>query len=409
MVTTAASEASDSDQYPVRFWAVDDLRGLDFDPFMAERLREEPVARVKLPHGEGHAWLVTRYEDVKFVTSDPRFSRQAVLGRPITRLAPHFIPLDEAVGFADPPEHTRLRKAVARSFTPASLERLRPRAERVAGELLDAMEREGPPADLMAHLNGPLPLAVISDLMGVPEADLPRMAHWTEVLLSAGHGREASDRAKAEMAAYFVEMLARKRAEPGPDLASELAAAVAKGDLSTEEAVAIALLIQASAAHAVRNNSSNMVYALLTHPHHLERLRREPGLLPQAIEELLRYIPHRNAVGLGRIAMEDVEVGGVLIRAGEVVHSSYLTANRDPSVFDRPDEIDFDREHNPHLSFGHGPHFCLGSMLARLESEIILTSLIARFPDLRLSEPVEKIRWQRSALIRGPEHLPVAW
>ncbi|MEU1674279.1 cytochrome P450 [Streptomyces roseifaciens] len=409
MVTTAASEASDSDQYPVRFWAVDDLRGLDFDPFMAERLREEPIARVKLPHGEGHAWLVTRYEDVKFVTSDPRFSRQAVLGRPITRLAPHFIPLDEAVGFADPPEHTRLRKAVARSFTPASLERLRPRAERVAGELLDAMEREGPPADLMAHLNGPLPLAVISDLMGVPEADLPRMAHWTEVLLSAGHGREASDRAKADMAAYFVEMLARKGAEPGPDLASELAAAVAKGDLSTEEAVAIALLIQASAAHAVRNNSSNMVYALLTHPHHLERLRREPGLLPQAIEELLRYIPHRSAVGLGRIAMEDVEVGGVLIRAGEVVHSSYLTANRDPSVFDHPDEIDFDREHNPHLSFGHGPHFCLGSMLARLESEIILSSLIARFPDLRLAEPVEKIRWQRSALIRGPEHLPVAW
>ncbi|MEH6373832.1 cytochrome P450 [Streptomyces sp. KLMMK] len=409
MVTTTASEASDSDRYPVRFWAVDDLRGLDFDPFMAERLREEPIARVKLPHGEGHAWLVTRYEDVKFVTSDPRFSRQAVLGRPITRLAPHFIPLDEAVGFADPPEHTRLRKAVARSFTPASLERLRPRAERVAGELLDAMEREGPPADLMAHLNGPLPLAVISDLMGVPEADLPRMAHWTEVLLSAGHGREASDRAKAEMAAYFVEMLARKGAEPGPDLASELAAAVAKGELSTEEAVAIALLIQASAAHAVRNNSSNMVYALLTHPHHLERLRREPGLLPQAIEELLRYIPHRNAVGLGRIAMEDVEVGGVLIRAGEVVHSSYLTANRDPSVFDRPDEIDFDREHNPHLSFGHGPHFCLGSMLARLESEIILSSLIARFPDLRLAEPVEKIRWQRSALIRGPEHLPVAW
>ncbi|MEV4505013.1 cytochrome P450 [Streptomyces klenkii] len=407
MATTTASDSEQ--QHPVRFWAVEDLRGLDFDPFMAERLRDEPVSRVKLPHGEGHAWLVTRYEDVKFVTSDPRFSRQAVLGRPITRLAPHFIPLDEAVGFADPPEHTRLRKAVARSFTPASLERLRPRAERVAGELLDAMEHEGPPADLMKHLNGPLPLAVISDLMGVPDEHLPRMARWTEILLSAGHGREASDSAKAEMADYFVEMLGRKQKEPGPDLASELAASVAKGDLSTEEAVAIALLIQASAAHAVRNNSSNMVYALLTHPQHLERLRREPGLLPQAIEELLRYIPHRNAVGLGRIAMEDVEVGGVLIKAGEVVHSSYLTANRDPSVFDHPDELDFDREHNPHLSFGHGPHFCLGSMLARLESEVILTSLIARFPDLRLAEPVEKIRWQKSALIRGPEHLPVVW
>ncbi|MEV5239090.1 cytochrome P450 [Streptomyces cinnamoneus] len=398
-----------SEQFPVRFWDVKDLRGLDFDPFMAAQLRDEPVSRVKLPNGEGHAWFVTRYDDVKFVTSDPRFSRQAVLGRPITRLAPHFIPLDEAVGFADPPEHTRLRKAVARAFTTRSLERLRPSAQRAADQLLDEMEQEGPPADLMEHLHGPLPLAVISDVMGVPEHERPRMAEWTNILLSAGYGREESERAKTGMAGYFTELLEQRRPDPGDDLIGHLAEATVRGELSLEEAVAIALLIQASAAHAVRNNSANMVYALLTHPRQLARLRAEPELLPQAIEELLRFIPHRNAVGLARIATEDVEVGGVMIRAGEVVHSSYLTANRDPAVFERPDELDFDRTHNPHLSFGHGPHFCLGSMLARLESEVILSTLLERFPDLRLADPVEKIRWQRSALIRGPENLPVTW
>ncbi|MDT0447994.1 cytochrome P450 [Streptomyces hesseae] len=405
MTTTESAQ----EPFPVRFWDVRDLRGLDFDPFMAERLRDEPISRVKLPNGEGHAWFVTRYEDVKFVTSDPRFSRQAVLGRPITRLAPHFIPLDEAVGFADPPEHTRLRKAVARSFTTRSLDRLRPGAQRAADELLDEMEQEGPPADLMEHLHGPLPLAVISDLMGVPQVDRRQMALWTNVILSAGYGREASERAKNGMAKYFTDLLAQRLAEPQEDLAGELADATAQGGLSTEEAVAIALLIQASAAHAVRNNSANMVYALLTHPEQTARLRAEPELLPQAIEELLRFIPHRSAVGLARIATEDVEVAGVTIKAGEVVHSSYLTANRDPEVFDRPDELDFDREHVPHLSFGHGPHFCLGSMLARLESEIILSSLLRRFPELRLAEPVEKVRWQRNALIRGPENLPVTW
>ncbi|MEU8891246.1 cytochrome P450 [Streptomyces sp. NPDC048442] len=400
---------SAAEPHPVRFWAAADLPGLAFDPFMAERVGERTISRVRLPHGEGHAWLVTRYEDVKFVTSDPRFSRQRVVGRSVTRLAPHVIPLDDAVGFADPPEHTRLRKAAARSFTPRVLDRLRPRAQRTADRLLDAMEEQGPPADLMTHLHDPLPLAVISDLMGVPETDRPRMAQWTTVLLSAAYGREVSERAKTEMAAYFTDLLTRHGELPGDSLAGELAESVTAGVVSLDEAVGIAVLVQASGAHAVRNNSGNMVYALLTHPHHLARLRAEPTLLPQAVEELLRFVPHRNAVGIARIATEDVEVGGVTIRAGEAVHASYLSANRDPAVFDHPDELDFDRGPNPHLSFGHGPHFCLGSNLARMESEIILSSLITRFPRLRLAVPEEQVTWQRSALIRGPETLPVTW
>ncbi|MGK5732782.1 cytochrome P450 [Streptomyces sp. URMC 124] len=401
----------DSGPVPPRIhdWAVDDLPALDFDPFLTHLLHHEPIARIRLPYGEGHAWLVTRYEDVKLVTSDARFSRRALLGRSVTRLSPHTVPQDEAVGFADPPRHAQLRKAVARAFSAQALERLRPQVRRTADELLDAMEEKGSPADLVAHLHGPLPLAVISDIMGVPVADRPRMAHWTSMLLTAAHTREESEAAKSAVRAYFAALLESRRTAPREDLAGDLAQAVSRGELTEAEAVALGVLIQISAAHAVRNNSANMVYALLLQPHLMARLRDDPALMPQALEELLRWIPHRRGVGIARIATEDVAVGGVVIAKGEAVYASYLTANRDPGVFERPHELDVDRPRVPHLSFGHGPHFCLASMLARLESGIILTSLLSRFPGLRLAVPPGDITWQPAALIRGPETLPVAW
>lgn len=401
------TEPTVSTDRPVRFWAVPDLPGTDFDPLLAQLLAEQPVSRIRLPHGEGHAWLVTRYEDVKFVTSDPRFSRRAVVGRPITRLAPHFIPLDDAVGFADPPDHTRLRRVVAKAFAARNVESLKSRAQSKMDELVDAMQRQGPPADLMHHVHGPLPLAVVSDLVGVPERDRAKMAAWTTVLLSAGYGRERSERAKAEVAAYFGAALSER--DGGDDLIGLLASAIDRDELNPREAVGLAVLIQVSGAHAVRNNSGNMMYTLLTHPEHLARLRAEPELLPQAVEELLRWIPHRSGVGLSRIATEDVEVGDVVIRAGEPVYASYLTANRDPDVFADPDRIDFDRTFNPHVSFGHGPHHCVASALSRMESQVMVSTLINRLPGLRLSVPVEEIPWQRNALIRGADALPVAW
>lgn len=235
------------------------------------------------------------------------------------------------------------------------------------------------------------------------------MGGWTDVILSAAHGREASEAAKAAMADAFRRLLARRTAEPAEDLAGALAEAVAGGVLSRDEAVGLAVLVQIGGAHAVRNNSANMVYALLTRPAHLARLRAEPGLVPQAVEELLRYIPHRNAVGLSRIALEDVEVGGVLIPAGDPVYVSYLTANRDPDVLTDPGRLDFDRTPNPHVAFGHGPHYCPASTLARMESEILLRSLWDRFPRLRFAVPEQELEWERGALIRGPRTLPVTW
>ncbi|GGR26929.1 cytochrome P450 [Streptomyces roseolus] len=406
-MTTTAPGTADTPQ--VHFWAVPDLTGLDFDPMLAKLLHEDPVTRVRLPHGEGHAWLVTRYDDVKFVTVDPRFSRQAVWGRQVTRLAPHFIPMADAVGFADPPDHTRMRRVVARAFSARALRSLRDHAQTVMDGLLDRMAEQGPPVDLMEALNRPFPLAMVSELMGVPGTDHALMAHWSDTIISAGAGREASERAKDEMGRYFTDLIAGDHATDSDQLAAVLAEAVADGTLTEEEAVGLAVLIQIGGAHAVRNNSANMVFALLTHPEHLARLRAEPELIPRAVDELLRYIPHRNAVGLSRIAMEDVEVGGVRIPAGDPVYVSYLTANRDPEVFAEPDRLDFDRAHNPHVAFGHGPHYCPGATLARMESEILLGSLWTRFPGLRLAVPEEELRWQRGALIRGPEALPVTW
>ncbi|WP_346768442.1 cytochrome P450 [Streptomyces sp. R301] len=406
-MTTTAPGTADTPQ--VHFWAVPDLTGLDFDPMLARLLHEDPVTRVRLPHGEGHAWLVTRYEDVKFVTVDPRFSRQAVWGRQVTRLAPHFIPMADAVGFADPPDHTRMRRVVARAFSARALRSLRDHAQTVMDGLLDRMAEQGPAVDLMAALNRPFPLAMVSELMGVPDTDHALMAHWSDTIISAGAGREASERAKDEMGRYFTDLIAGEHGADSDQLAAVLAEAVADSTLTEEEAVGLAVLIQIGGAHAVRNNSANMVFALLTHPEHLARLRAEPELVPQAVDELLRYIPHRNAVGLSRIAMEDVEVGGVRIPAGDPVYVSYLAANRDPEVFAEPDRLDFDRAYNPHVAFGHGPHYCPGATLARMESEILLGSLWTRFPDLRLAVPEEELRWQRGALIRGPETLPVTW
>ncbi|MFG2111727.1 cytochrome P450 [Streptomyces sp. NPDC048718] len=408
-MTTTATSPGTEDGPRVHFWAVPDLTGLAFDPLLARLLHEEPVGRVRLPHGDGHAWLVTRYEDVKFVTTDPRFSRQAVYGRSVTRLAPHFIPMEDAVGFADPPEHTRMRRVVARAFSARALAALRDHAQDVMDRLLDRLERHGPPADLMEHVNRPFPLAMVGELMGIPEGDRPLMARWSDAIVSAGASREACERAKSEMARYFTELIGRSHGTGKEFLAAVLADAVDEGSLDEREAVGLAVLIQLGGAHSVRNNSANMVYALLTHPGHLARLRADPALLPGAVDELLRYIPHRNAVGLSRIALEDVEVGGVLIPAGDPVYVSYLTANRDPAVFADPDRLDFDRGYNPHVAFGHGPHYCPGSALARIESEILIDTLWTRFPGLRLAVPEEEVRWQRGALIRGPETLPVVW
>jgi biflaviolin synthase len=393
---------------PVRDWPALDLSGADFDPVLRELMDEGPVTRIRLPNGEGWAWLVTRYDDVRMVTNDPRFSREAVMDRQVTRLAPHFIPARGAVGFLDPPDHTRLRRSVAAAFTARGVERVHERSRHMLAELVDEMLQDGPPADLTEAVLSPFPIAVICELMGVPAADRQAMHGWTQLILSSSHGVEVSERAKKEMGAYFSGLIGLREGGTGEDVTSLLGAAVGRGEVTLQEAVGLAVLLQIGG-EAVTNNCGQMFYVLLTRPELAERLRAEPEIRPRAIDELLRWIPHRNAVGLSRIAMEDVEISGVRIREGDAIYVSYLAANRDPDVFPDPETIDFSRSPNPHVSFGFGPHYCPGGMLARLESELLVDALLDGVPDLRLAVPAEEVPFRKGALIRGPEALPVTW
>ncbi|MFE0462116.1 cytochrome P450 [Kitasatospora sp. NPDC058965] len=397
------------DRPAVTEWTVDHLDELAHDPVMADALGRAELGLVRLPHGTGEAWLAGKYADVTRSTSDARFSRAALLHRDVTRLAPNPIPLHDAVGFADPPEHGRLRRSASRAFTQRRIDRLRPRSIELANRLLDRMERDGAPADLVAALYAPFAMHGMSELMGIPEEDRERVVQWAGRIITSAQPPEASERAKREIEAYFGRLADRRLAEPRDDLLSHLLEGERAGELTREELVAFAVLMQTSGMTAVRRNSSSMAYALLTRPDLWQRLVAEPALLPQAVEELLRWVPHRNAVGQARIATEDVELGGVLVRAGEAVYSSYVAANRDPAVFERPDELDFDRQPNPHLAFGYGPHYCVGAAFARMETQVMLGVLTERFPRLRLAVPREQVPWQRGELIRGPRELPVAW
>lgn len=389
-----------------------DLAALDFDPFLREAAQAAPVIRIRLPHGApGECWLATRHDAVRFVTSDPRFSRD-IVGRPLPSMNRYLVPLDRAVSFVDPPDHTRIRSVVSSAFNRFGMAALRPRIQAVLDEHIDAMVTSGPPADLVQHVTSPFPMHVIGALLGVPEADRPCLRTWADTILTRAKdeaGVERARQAKEEVRASFRELARERRRRPQDDLISELGAAVESGRIKEEELLALATLMGINGWHAVRNHTSNMVYLLLTHDSLMSRLGSDPQAVPAAVEELLRWIPHKHGVGQARIATEDVEVGGVLIRRGEAVYVSYVAANWDERCYPAPHRIDIDRKGPPHLAFGYGPHHCLAPLLARMEAELLLTTLITRLPGLRLAIDPGEVVWQKDVLIRGPVALPVTW
>ncbi|MDH6223249.1 MULTISPECIES: cytochrome P450 [Streptomyces] len=398
---------------PVREWVPPEIDGPGFDPTLAELMREAPLTRIRLPHGEGWAWLATRYEDVRAVTNDPRFGRAEVTRRRITRLAPHFKPRPGSLAFADQPDHNRLRRAFAGAFTVGAMKRLRPRAQELLDPLVGELLAQGPPADLIAAVLEPFPLALVSEVMGVPEADRARVHAWTRQIISTSGGAEAAERAKAGLYGWITETIRARREEASAEggVLSMLGAAVGRGELSEEEAIGVAGPLQIGG-EAVTHNCGQMLYLLLTRPElmaHLRAVLDRPAERDAALEELLRWIPHRSTVGLARIALEDVELAGRTIAEGEPVYVSYLAANRDPEVFPDPDGIDLTRDPNPHLAFGNGSHFCTGAVLARLQTELMVTAVLERLPGLRLAVPADQVPWRRRTMIRGPEALPVAW
>ncbi|MEV1289165.1 cytochrome P450 [Micromonospora sp. NPDC049679] len=382
---------------------------LNVDPFYVQLRRQEPLIRVRLPFGE-EAWLATRHADVRTVLGDPRFSRAASVGRDEPRITPR--QMEGGILSMDPPEHTRLRRLVAKAFTARRVEQLRPRARQVADELLARMIAAGPPADLVEDFATPLPITVICELLGVPLADQDRFHVWSEAIVSTTSLTPEQIRGYIDnLYAYMAELVAQRRRQPTDDLIGALVQARdADHDRLTEtEMVQLAAGLLAAGHETTVTQIPNFVYVLLTHPDELARLRAEPELVPGAVEELLRYVPLGVASSFARYALEDVELGGVLVRAGEPVVGSLSSANRDGEVFADPDALDFTRAANPHLGFGHGVHHCIGAQLARMELQVALAALLHHLPGLRLAVPEPSLEWKSGMLVRGLRTMPVAW
>ena len=381
---------------------------LELDPTYEELRRTEPVARVRLPYG-GDAWLVTKYDDVKTVFSDLRFSRAAVLGQDVPRAVP-MIQDRQTILSMDPPEHGRLRKLVAKGFTMRRVEQLRERAQEIVDGLLDEMEKSGAPADLVEALDMPLPITIICEMLGVPYDDRSDFRKWSDQALAVTAFTPEEITAGFEnLQSYIAGLVAERRKSPTDDVLGTLVTARDEGDrLSEEELVNFGVTLLVAGHETTANQLGNFMFTLLSNPERLAELRADPDLVPAAVEELLRITPLGGSAGFPRIATEDVELSGVTIRAGDAVFVGQ-GGNRDPEVFPEPDRIDFHRENNAHVAFGHGVHHCVGAPLARMELQVAISTLLSRYPALELAVPAAEVPFKKGRLVRGPRELLVRW
>ncbi|ONI68502.1 cytochrome [Kribbella sp. ALI-6-A] len=386
----------------------DDAFRFDPSPTFAELRENRPVARVRTLAG-AEVWLVTRYDDVRLVLADPRFSRAAVVkhGAPRVALAK---PMPNSLTTTDPPEHSRLRKLVSSTFAHRRIERTRPWVADLSAQLANDVAAAGDGADIRQLVALPLPIQVICQLLGVPYEDREQFREWTELGYSMRMAeKDLVENAMTELTAYIEALVDRKLAkadQPAEDLLDELVRAREQGDrLSQEELIAFGVNLLVAGHETSANQISSCVATLLRRPENWARLVDDPSLVPSAVEELLRF-NRFSEVGQLRVAIEDVELHGVQIKAGDGVMAALNSANRDPRAYDEPDELRLDRKDNKHLSFGFGPHFCLGAQLARIELQESLLALLRRFPEMSLAKPAEDLEWRR-VLVSGLAELPV--
>jgi cytochrome P450 len=390
--------------YPTR-----DLNKLDPDPIFAELTGTEPMMRVQLPYGEP-AWLATRHEDVKVVLNDSRFSRAAAVGRDEPRARPFVSPPGNILLY-DPPAHSRLRWLVSKAFTARRIEELRPRVQQIADGLVDDMVAEGSPGDLVEMYGLPLPVTVICELLGVPDEVIGDFRLWSDAFLSTTRfPLEQVTEYAGKMRDYIIDLIRQRRREPKDDLVSALVAARDNDDKLTEdELLSLVQAILIAGHETTASEIPNFVYTLLTHPEQLAAIKADPGLIPQAVEELLRFVPLGAGADLPRYALEDVELGGVTVRAGEPVVPAVAAANHDSTVYADPLRFDLNRKEATHVGFGYGAHYCLGAPLARMELQVTVSTLLSRLPNLRLDDEANGIDWKSGLSTRGPERLMLAW
>ncbi|MFC5799818.1 cytochrome P450 family protein [Streptomyces formicae] len=374
-------------------------------PYYAKLREAGPVHEVVSPYGD-RVWLIVGHDEARAALADPRLSKSpGVLGLKMLDedvIGPYLL-------VVDPPDHTRLRRLVAREFTARRVEALRPRVQQITDELIDAMLPAGR-ADLVGALAFPLPIIVICELLGVPAADLDRFRAWSTEIV-APSSAQAERAAVHELAAYLDELIEDKRCtRPAGDLLSALLRTRAEdGDrLSAAELRAMAYLLLVAGHETTVNLISNGVRALLAHPAQLDALRADFGLLGGAIEEMLRYDgPVENATM--RFTREEVRYGDTVVPAGEAVLVGLAGGDRDPARFPEPDRFDIRRDARGHLAFGHGLHYCLGAPLARIEGATAVRTLLERCPGLALDPEGGPLDWLPGLLMRGARRLPVVW
>jgi cytochrome P450 len=384
-------------------------------PAQYAQLREEsPVSRVVLPDGKT-AWLVTRYEDVRAVLGDNRFSTNpSTPGYPFIAPARAALLMNESPRTflrLDPPEHSKGRRLLTMEFTVKHIDAMRPSIQKLVDGLLDELVRKGPPADFFVDFALQVPTIVISNILGVPREDEEFFIERSKAKLDLSAAPDVPVKAGADMRAYLEKLIQKKEAEreTGDDLITRLLNnQVATGHITRDDLLALVELLIIAGHETTANTMALGALSLLQHPEQKEALIADPGLTNSAVEEILRY--HTPVQYNGpRAALEDVEIGGQLIRKGEGVLAMISSANRDPEVFDDPDTFNIRRQSLRHIAFSYGVHQCIGQPLARAELQIVFSTLFQRLPRLSLAVPVSELPFKYNAFVFGVDSMPVTW
>jgi cytochrome P450 len=408
---TAATTTASAD---IPQWPMARAAGCPFDPpkELLDLQAREPISKVRLWDGST-PWVLTRFADQRALLADPRISADTMNpgyphnseGHRARRTqARTFISMDE-------PEHARLRRMVTAPFAIKQIEALRAPIQRIVDTLIDEMLAGPKPVDLVQAFALPVPSLVISELLGVPYADHEFFQDNSKIMVNRFQPPEAVLEAQGKMIDYLERQVAEKLAHPAADLLSKLATEqVATGGLTTRDVATMGMLLLTAGHETTANMISLGTLALLEHPDQLAALRdaEDAGLIADAVEELLRYL-HIVHSGRRRVAVEDIEVGGQVIRAGDGVIFANDAANRDEEVFADPGRLDIHRDARKHVAFGFGVHQCLGQPLARVELQVVYGTLYRRIPDLRLAVDLDQVPFKHDALVYGVYELPVTW
>ncbi|MGW7533404.1 cytochrome P450 [Amycolatopsis sp. NPDC054798] len=377
-----------------------------FDPAPAQRT-QAPVEPLTYPDGT-QGWLVTGYQEVRAILSDKRMSARVELTKVPIDFGPLPPPKPADPGVfsgMDDPDHHRYRKLLTGAFTVHRMRKLEDRVAEIVDSYLDAMAAADGPVDLVEAFARPVPSLVICELLGAPYERHDEFDRYTTTMFSKDVPLTDRMEATQGVVSFIAGQVEEKRANPGDDLLSDL---VRGGELTDEELANIGMMLLVAGFETTRNMIALGTLALLENPEQLEKFKADPGLTAGTVEELMRYLSVIH-IGPIRTALEDVELAGVTIKAGDPIVMSLPVANRDPEKFPNPDELDVTRKATGQLGFGHGVHQCLGQQLARVEMRISLFRLFARFPGLRLAVPFSEVELPYDASILGPVRLPVTW